>query len=198
MLLSFEASHLYLSLAVLGVTLIVLWVIKRSFSYLFFCAIFGIYLIGVVSVVVFPVHIPSGNTEYAFRLQFNLIPLYFGRCDFLFLCLRNIYENILLTIPFGFGVNFVDRVKPRNILWLAIAVGIFLELLQLVLALIVRSPFRAIDINDVLLNAIGALIGYGLFKIFGWIYLYITRKFEIGRKHVFAYIYNVVREQSDY
>ena len=197
MLMSFEVTHLYTTLAILAVILIGLWAIKRSFSYLLFCAIFGIYLIGVASVVIFPIHIPDGNNGHALHLQLNHIPFYFGECDFLFLCLRNIYENILLTVPFGFGISFVARVTSRHILWLAFAVGSFFEFLQLVLALMVRSPFRVIDINDVLLNAIGVLIGYRLFIMFGWIYLHITRKFEIKRKHVFAYIYNVVREPFD-
>ena len=30
---------------------------------------------------------------------------------------------------------------------------------------------HAVDINDVILNAIGALAGYGLFRGFGWLYL---------------------------
>lgn len=198
MLLSFEAVHLYISLAVLAVILIGLWRKKRNFSYLLFCAIFGIYLIGVMSVIIFPIYIPGGTNKNILHLSFNLVPFYFGICDFLFLCFRNIYENILLTVPFGFGISFIASVKLRNILWMAIGVGIFFELVQLLFALTVRSPFRVIDINDVLLNAIGVLIGYGFFRIFGWLYLHIIRKIEINRKHVFAYIYDVVRESRTY
>ena len=122
----------------------------------------------------------------------NLVPFSFGACDPLILCLRNIYENILLTIPFGFGISFISKIKPSNIYWLALAVGLVLEIIQLVISLIVHSAFRVVDINDVLLNAIGVLIGYGLFRIFGKIYSDAAHKLQIRHRHVFAYIYNVV------
>ena len=192
MLISFEAIHLYVSLAILAIALIVLWVQGKSLSYLLFCAVFGIYLIGVVSVVVFPLHVPDGDLYSAFSLQVNLVPFNFGSCDHHILCLRNVYENILLTIPFGFGVSFIANIKPRNILWMALAVGLAFEILQLVISLVVRSSFRVVDINDVLLNAIGVLIGYGLFRIFGKFYSAATHKLQIRSPHIFAYIHDVV------
>jgi len=147
---------------------------------------------GVVSVVVFPfpIDIPNPN----FKPSINLIPFYFGSCfDYLpALCLRNIYENILLTIPFGFGISFVMQFKPKNIIWLALAVGFAFELTQLIISLLFRTAFRSVDINDLILNAIGVLLGYGIFKIFGWLYLFVTHRFSIQPKTIFAYIYNIL------
>jgi len=60
----------------------------------------------------------------------------------------NIVDNILLTIPFGFGINFLARVRPKGIFWLAPAVGLGLELAQLCISLLSRSGSRASDIND--------------------------------------------------
>src|SRR5688500_10296850 len=197
MLLFFEVNHLYISLAVLGVALLGLWVQGRSLPYLVFCAVFGIYLIGVVSVVVFPIHIPEADIGFNPELRLNLVPFNFGTCDFLFLCLRNIYENILLTVPFGFGISFIARLKSKHFLWLAILIGIMFEASQLIISLVFRSSFRAVDINDVILNAIGVLLGYGIFRIFGWLYLYITQRFEISNKYVFVYIYEVVRHSTN-
>lgn len=195
MLLSFEPIHLYISLAVLAAALTGLWVLGKDLSYLFFFAIFGIYLIGVVSVVIFPIYIPERGTEAIGGLQFNLTPFYFDKCDFL--CLRLIYENILLTIPFGFGIHFISRVKRQNIIWLAGAVGLALELIQMIISLFARSPFRVFDINDVFFNAIGVLAGYGLFRIFGWLYLYMMQRFGIPQNYLFAYIYEVTRRSTD-
>jgi len=197
MLMSFDVTHLYISLTVLAVVLIVLWMQKRSLSRLFFCAIFGIYLIGVVSVVVFPIHIPETGMEFNRRLQLNFVPFNFGRCDFLPLCIKNIYENILLAIPFGFGVSFILRLKPKNIIWLAIAVGLCFELIQLIIALIVHSPFRVVDINDVILNATGVLLGYGIFIIFGRLYLTIVQRFHIQPKYILMYVHDVVTPHID-
>jgi glycopeptide antibiotics resistance protein len=113
------------------------------------------------------------------------------------LCLRGIIENILLTIPFGFGISFILRLKSKDFLWLALLVGIVFETIQLIISLVFRSPFRAVDINDVILNAIGVWLGYGFFRIFGWLYLYITQKFEINNKNEFGYIYDVVRQSAN-
>jgi len=192
MLIDFGSSHLLLCLFALAITLIVLWKQKKSFSYLLFFSMFWMYLIGVASVVVFPIHIPEGDLDSNFNLKVNLVPFNFGSCDPAILCVRNVYENILLTIPFGFGISFISKIKPRNIYWLALAVGLVLETIQLVISLIVHSAFRVADINDVLLNATGVLIGYGLFRIFGKIYSAATHKLQIRHRHIFAYIYDVV------
>jgi glycopeptide antibiotics resistance protein len=42
--------------------------------------------------------------------------------------------------------------------------------------ILVRAPaiggaYRGVNINDVLLNAVGVLIGYGIFRVFTWLYL---------------------------
>lgn len=190
MLWFFEAIHFYISLAILAIALTILWIQGRNLSYLFFCAVFGIYLIGVVSVVVFPIYIPETNIEFS-KLQLNLVPFNFGGCDFLFLCIRNIYENILLTIPFGFGISFITRIRPKNIFGLAITVGFILEFVQITISLIVRSSFRAADINDVILNATGVLLGCSIFKIFGWVYLFLIQKLNLRPKYIFAYIYDI-------
>jgi|SRR5215207_1329300 len=186
MLIDFGPTHLLVSLLALVITLIILWKQKKSFSYHFFFSVFWVYLIGVVGVVVFPFHIPDDNPYTNITLQMNLVPFNFGSCNLPILCLRNIYENILLTIPFGFGISFISKIRPRNVYWLALVVGLVLEIIQLVISLIVHSAFRVVDINDVLLNTIGVLIGYGLFRIFGKIYSVATHKLELRHRHVFA------------
>jgi len=148
-------------------------------------------MIGVISVVVFP--FPVGVTAPNFKPSINLIPLRFGDCSFAMLCVRNIYENILLTMPFGFGINFITRIKSQNVFWLALAVGFTCEFTQLIISLIFKSAFRSVDINDVILNATGVLFGYGLFRIFGWLFGYVTDRFEIRHQTIFAYIDAVVR-----
>ncbi len=194
MLTDFGWIHIYLGFAILIIALIVLWARGRSFSHLFFDAVFGVYLIGVVSVVVFPIHIPEKGTELNRVLQLNLIPFNFGRCDFLSLCIRNIYQNILLTIPFGFGIRFITPVKSKRIFWLALAVGLTFEIIQILISLVVQSAFRVVDINDVILNAVGVLIGYGVFRILGRLYLLVTDGFEIRHRYIFSYLYDVVTQ----
>ena len=196
MMVYFTTVHLFIGSVALFIVLIVLWKQKKSFSYMFFLLIFWIYMMGVVSVIVFP--FPIGIPNANFKPDINLVPFDFGCCDprMLSLCIRNLYENILLTIPFGFGISFIARIKPSNIVWLAIAVGFVFELSQLVIALIFRSSFRTVDINDVILNAAGVLIGYGIFRIFGWLYSAVVHKLQAQPHFIFAYIYDIVRHQN--
>jgi len=97
----------------------------------------------------------------------------------------------MLTIPFGFGINFLTRIKPGNIIWLAITIGLGFELYQLLMSLVFRSGIRAVDINDSILNGTGVLLGYVLFRVFAWVNLKVTKRFEIKHKWLFAYIYIV-------
>jgi glycopeptide antibiotics resistance protein len=140
--------------------------------------------------VFFPIAINTDQNG-AFSLGINLIPFYFHDCSMLGLCVRDIIENIILTIPFGFGINFLTRIKPGNIIWLAITIGLGFELYQLLMSLVFRSGFRAVDINDSILNGTGVLLGYVLFRVFAWVYLKVTKRFEIKHKWLFAYIYSI-------
>jgi len=192
MMIYFGWTQIYIGLTALAISLIVLWKRNQSLSYLFFFSIFWIYLMGVVSVVVFPFPIDISNSD--FKLDIHLVPFDFGYChpEMLSQCIQNLYENILLTIPFGFGINFIARIKPKNISWLALTVGFTFEFVQLIISLAIRSSFRVVDINDVILNAAGVLLGFGIFKIFGWLYLFTTHKFNIQPKSIFAYVYNII------
>ena len=65
------------------------------------------------------------------------------------------------------------------------------------MTLILRYPYRVVDINDVWLNAVGVLIGYGLFRIFAWLYRLVVPQ-RPGTKHggLLAYLY-AVADPSD-
>lgn len=178
--------------------LVVVWWRKRSLSYLFFFMVFGLYLLAVAKQVIFPfyVHVIASDAAF-FRLNFNLIPFKFGDCILIGLCLINIFGNIVLTIPFGFGICFLMQLKPKNAFWLALAVGLGFELCQLIISLIFQSNFRVIDINDVILNSTGVLLGYTLFRMFARLYLTMTEYFGIQPKWIFADIYMVTRQVTD-
>lgn len=101
----------------------------------------------------------------------HLIPLDFGE---LFdmppsYAIHELGGNILLTVPLGFGIPLLTRLKTRQLPWLALAAGLSPELAQLILCLLVGGNYHSVDINDILLNAIGVLLGYGLFLGAAWL-----------------------------
>lgn len=75
---------------------------------------------------------------------------------------ENLFGNILVFIPFGFLIPHALP-KMRNILWLLIFSGFFItdiELFQLV------TRFGEFDVDDIILNVIGVVLGFMVFHIF--------------------------------
>jgi glycopeptide antibiotics resistance protein len=192
MIVDFDGNDLLIGIGILCVLLPVLWWQKRSLSYLLFFSVFWVYLLAVVAVIIFPFVIDTDYAGTKFTPDINLIPFYFGECFRLAnVCVKLIIDNITVTIPFGFGINFLVKIKPKKIVWLALAVGFTFEFLQLIISLVFRSGFRATDINDVILNGTGVLIGYALFRSFAWLYLKITEYFNFKHRLIFADIYEI-------
>ncbi len=204
MLPSYEISPIqfWIWLAILIPLSVIRWRRTQSVAHLFFFFVFWVYLFILVALTIAP--LPSTGFVFVPWAQeplndilgrINLTPFDFGG---LFaasprVILDNLAGNILLTLPFGFGINFLSRVPFRRALWLALAVGLGLESAQLTLGL-AFGGYRVVDINDALLNAMGVLIGFSLFRVFAWMYLAITRWFNLRHKGVLAYILNCARQ----
>ncbi|MBT8203320.1 MAG: VanZ family protein [Acidimicrobiia bacterium] len=72
---------------------------------------------------------------------------------------ENIAGNVLLFVPFGFllPLLFLRMRRVWGVAWRAALISVAIELLQ------VFTRARTIDVDDVILNTAGAIIGYGLF-----------------------------------
>ena len=184
-----------LSFILLAVVLVWLHRKRVSLSYLFFLSIFWTYLTVAIDKVFFPVYI-SGSMADSFREgapdpYVNLIPFYFGPYATFEGSFISSVQNILLTIPFGFGLHFLVQLKPKHYLWIAPALGVMFEGLQYILSLLLGYLYRFVDINDVFFNALGVLIGYALLRIFAFMYLAVTKRFHIEHAGISAYVYRV-------
>ncbi|WP_336788667.1 VanZ family protein [Paenibacillus sp. MMO-177] len=74
--------------------------------------------------------------------------------------IRNIIGNIVICMPFGFYYFFKIRVIPKiNIAVYAVAIPLIIESGQLIMYFI-NLGMRAVDIDDVILNSSGILLGY--------------------------------------
>ena len=204
MRLEFIPFPFLFGVGILLILLIVLWRRKRDGSYLFCFSIFWMYLLILIGLTVFPIPILTDFKGSMWRQSttfiltgINLIPFHFGGLFSLHpnVIFREIVGNILLTVPFGFGVIFITPLKVKNIPWLAFTVGLVIETTQLLISIGLGVSYQGIDINDVILNAFGVVIGYGLFRIFAWFFLKIKLRFGINPKGFFAYV-EVVADQS--
>lgn len=195
-MLEFFPYPLLGGLGILIILLILLWR-KCSPAYLFCFAVFWLYLLFVVSLTIFPMPLPETIVKRSpviyILSRVNLVPFNFGD---LFdnhpnVIFQEIFGNLLLTVPFGFGIPFLARFKPKNFPWLAIGAGLAIETAQLESSLLIGGIYRSVDINDVQLNAIGALLGYALFRGYAWLYVTISNRIKIKQSGLFAYIYEV-------
>ncbi len=150
---------------------------KKSLVYLVLFTVFYIYLVKVLDYTIFqfqsllllkyfvPSLILNGQ---AVGETINLVPLITLTAG----DLKTSLLNILLLIPFGFGLPFVANFRMKKVVVIGVCFSIFIELLQLITGLIAGSTFRIVDINDVLFNTLGVVVGYllfvGLVRIYRW------------------------------
>lgn len=172
MLITFEEIALPLGLSGLAVLLVIFRHRKRGWLCGLGFALFWLYLVALVGLTLFPIPVISERQTVSHILsRVNLIPFNFGGLFDLHpnVIRRELGGNILLTVPFGLGIPFLFRIRVRSISWLAVKVGLAIETAQLLVSIAIGGAYRGVDINDVLLNAVGVLIGYGIFRASTWL-----------------------------
>ena len=93
-------------------------------------------------------------------LPFKTILSYLFGEKGLIIALINLVGNIVLLVPIGFLVPFVYRnMTLKKSLVLAVTAGVTIEMMQVV------SRVGIFDIDDIILNALGVIIGYWTFTI---------------------------------
>ncbi|PRT31879.1 VanZ family protein [Bacillus wiedmannii] len=142
--------------------------------------LFVIYIGMVIAITLFPIPIGFSTGIENIRLSINIIPFasiikdigkigitYDGDVLFMIgLIVRNVGGNILLLMPLGFLAQIIwDKFKKiKNTILLGLAISISIELLQLIESLF-SSWIRITDIDDVICNVIGSIVGYFIYKI---------------------------------
>ena len=96
--------------------------------------------------------------------------------------------NILMLVPFGFGLPFITNLRMKKIVVIGALFSIVIEFLQLITGFMAKITFRIADINDVIFNTVGVAIGYILFVGFVCIYRHISHKWEISANPILRYI----------
>lgn len=193
MSINFDAFAWGGAFVLLSVFLFLRWRKTRDPFHLLFVFLFSFYLILVVRLTVFPIYIlPYRAMQGYFMDNVNLIPFYFGPGISLANALSGIILNTLLTMPIGFGINFIMYFRPRDLFRLVAIFGFGIEGMQLLISLLLGYPYRAIDVNDVIFNSLGVVLGYGFFRVFASTYLALTRHWGLQTYGIFRHIHEVV------
>ena len=73
------------------------------------------------------------------------------------LFIKNVLGNIIMFVPYGFFVSYyLDLKKPNAVLVLVILLSLSIETTQLIIG-------RVFDIDDIILNTLGGLVGFFLY-----------------------------------
>lgn len=132
-------------------------------------AIFVGYLVAVSYVTVFAYWYPGRDDPSSTWWMVNLVPLRtiieLAHPQHMVQAMRQLVGNVVLFVPFGFLTPMLSaRLRPVGRLTLAAVVAsVSIELLQLVLRL-AGVMSRSVDVDDVILNTLGAVVGWGLWN----------------------------------
>ncbi len=179
------ATILLVGLIWLGMSLFFKLKKKKSFVYLLFFTIFYIYLYKVLdytliqfqSLLLLKHFLPylMLNGAEAGRAV-NLIPLATLTME----DIKTSLLNILMIMPFGFGLPFITNFRMKKVVVIGLLVSITIELLQLITGFMANTTFRVADINDLIFNTIGVAIGYVVFVTFVRLYRHIFRNWKVS------------------
>ena len=158
-----------LGIIALAFYLVISIILKVNKKKIVLTSIFICYLTVVAMITIFPIPLEKieyfGNKTWYNYIPFNSIKevLANGLTKTAFL---QIVGNILLSVPFGAYVIAVMKNKRWwKLLIFALGFTVLIESTQLVIDLLIGNMYRSVDIDDVILNALGAYIGYGIYKI---------------------------------
>lgn len=144
------------------------WSFYREFLYL----IFAIYLSGLASATLTPNHgsIARAETAAAIDLRPKLASLVCSSASLPedstqhSFCVRNAGGNVLLFVPLGILIPLVwSRIRFWRGVAIALGVSVSIELIQYLSR--AWGSYRLADVNDVILNVLGACVGLALLSL---------------------------------
>ncbi len=94
---------------------------------------------------------------------------------------KNVVGNFVMFLPYGFFVSYYLRLKKaRYILLMAFIASLSIEYIQLIIG-------RVFDVDDIMLNVFGALVGYFIYQLV----LFLVKKVpNILKKNL---IFNIIK-----
>ena len=151
----------------------IIWIIlmikmrKHKKMYLLFITLIIIYATVVIDVTILPMPFNKVAIQNARMYPFvplhsiNLVPFFFEK--FISpLELKFHVLNILMFVPMGIILSFYNESKFSKVLFKSFLWSLAIELIQLLLGILV-SGTRIVDIDDLIMNTIGGVIGYLVF-----------------------------------
>lgn len=148
---------------------------KKSVNIIRFTAasIFIVYMLFIIDAVFLPAPTSRSGIEaqrqiFGTAIEYNVVPFATIRSVIkngnLMRIAVQIGGNIVLFIPMPIFIILMGKKPKTALIWSFSAVG-GIEILQLVLSLMYGFAYRSFDVDDILLNGAGVILGYCFYRI---------------------------------
>lgn len=135
---------------------------QKTVFYIFFTLMY-IYVNLVIKYTQFPIYNDEFQKSilgpFSIEKNFNFVPFK----DFFH---RSSLYNIIMFVPFGFLLPLVLKTNFPKVFLAGLGFCSILECIQAIVGAAAGYSTRIIDVNDLICNTLGAVIGYGLFTVF--------------------------------
>lgn len=148
---------------------------KMRKEYFFYAAMLTIYLNILINKAFFPLFADGSQhyTEITAYMNFNVSTLFhYG--------VYQIAGNLLLTFPIGFFLPFVINCRQKTRIIYSIIFSMSIEFIQLALIGVFHIINMTFDINDIILNVAGCVLGNISFKYLCRIYTKMQARATLG------------------
>lgn len=177
--------------------LLIVYILKsrgKSNTCIFFFGVLFYYLIFVCRYTLFPIPVSEAylsiiRPNSSFSTSINLLPLWIDQ-HFTLITKEHIL-NIIMTIPFGFIVNYIlQKQSFVKLVISGILLGTIIETIQLSISLTIKYPYRIIDVNDIFFNFTGVMIGYLIFKAVSVLFVKVVNLTKMEHNTFTQYVYS--------
>lgn len=137
---------------------------RKNLSELFILTLFFVYLVLVIKYTQYPIIFDDVYVEdfKEYTVNYNLVPLISLTGEDVMTSLL----NIILFLPFGFLYFIISKFSYRKTIVIGFFTSLFIEIIQLIIAIYTKVYFRVTDINDIIFNVSGVLLGIICYFIF--------------------------------
>ncbi|NVP17652.1 VanZ family protein [Candidatus Gracilibacteria bacterium] len=173
-MLDFE--FLYIISIPIYIILLVIFLIKRSkLKNILIYTIFYIYITSLLAVTLFPIpiaglkEISTYITDTNNFIPFNsILDILLNKNLPLIIKSKQVIGNIIIFIPLGFLIPFIWKNKSnfKKTLSIGIFGTLFIETTQFIISIILGFNYKVTDIDDIILNTLGFIIGFCIFRLF--------------------------------
>lgn len=145
--------------------------IKKIIQY----SIFYFYIISILAITIFPIPIQWLKEIWIYNENINNFIPFNSIIDILSnnnldikIKIKQIIGNIVIFIPIGLFISFICKINFKKILLIGISFSFSIEITQYMISLLLWFSYRVSDIDDMLLNTLGFVIGFYVHKLFIW------------------------------